>query len=285
MSDQLQLKAAQWNVTIEDTLETPSSLLGFGVRDGRRVVLKLITRAYDELYSGKVLRAFGGSGVVEVLEDEPGAVLLERLEPGEQLVDLVTCGYDDNATRVLAGVIEQLANHTPPPECPTVADWGRGFDRYVSSGDAQISQGLVHEAHTVYREMVSSQGSTMLLHGDLQHYNVLFDNERGWVAIDPKGVVGELEYEVGALLRNPVEQPDFLAHRETVERRLDILTSLLPLDHSRILKWAFAQAVLSAIWGVEDGYQVEPTDPVLQLANTLRPMLSHAHGGVGHSES
>ena len=43
----------------------------------------------------------------------------------------------------------------------------------------------------------------MLLHGDLQHYNVLLDKDRGWVAIDPKGVVGELEYEVGALLRNP----------------------------------------------------------------------------------
>lgn len=286
IEDQLHAKAAQWNVRLEETLETASSLLGFGVRDRERVVLKLITGAQDELYSGKVLRAFGGSGVVRVLEDEPGAVLLENLEPGEQLVDLVTCGYDDNATKVLAGVIEKLANHKPPEVCPYVADWGRGFDRYLGrAGEQPISHELVREAQLVYNEMDSTQERMMLLHGDLQHYNVLFDYRRGWIAIDPKGVVGELEYEVGALLRNPVEQPEFFSDRVTIERRLKILTSLLPLDHSRTLKWAFAQAVLSAIWDVEDGHPVQPNNPALQLANTLRPMISHAHGGVGHSES
>src|SRR5688572_9566570 len=136
MKTQLLAKAAEWNTTLEETLETKTSLLGFGVRDGERVVLKLITRAHDELHSGKVLRAFEGLGAVRVLEAEPGAVLMERLEPGEQLVDLATSGYDDNATRVLASVIEKLANHAPPEECPTVADWGRGFDSYVNSGDA-----------------------------------------------------------------------------------------------------------------------------------------------------
>ena len=285
MTDQLLLKAEEWNVKLEETRETVTSLLGFGVRDGERVVLKVITGAQDELHSGKVLRAFDGSGAARVLEDAVGAVLLERLEPGEQLVDLVRRGQDDEATRILAGVIKQMRGHTPPGECPTVAEWGRGFYRYVQRGDTQISSGLVREAQIVYEEMVASQGPTMLLHGDLQHYNVLFDSDRGWVAIDPKGVVGELEYEVGALLRNPVEQPELFSNRATIERRLDILTSLLPLDRSRTLKWSFAQAVLSAIWGVEDGYRVQESDPPLQLATALRPMIVHAHGGVGHSES
>ena len=285
VNEQLYAKAAQWNVTLEDTRVTASSRVGFGVRDGERVVLKLIEGAADELHSGKVLRAFGGSGAVRVLEEEVGAVLLERLEPGEQLVSLVKRGEDDEATRILAGVIEKLANHTAPVECPTVADWARGFTRYVNSGDTQIEPGLVREAQLIYRKLVASQTNTMLLHGDLQHYNVLFDNDRGWVAIDPKGVVGELEYEVGALLRNPVEQPQLFTNRATVERRLSILTSLLPLDHLRVLQWAFAQAVLSEIWGVEDGYTIQSNNPALQLANTLRPMISHAHGGVGHSES
>ena len=286
MSDQLHAKAAQWNVKLEETLETASSLLGFGIRNGERVVLKLITGANDEMHSGKVLRAFAGDGAVRVLEEEPGATLLERLDPGEQLVDLVTCGYDDNATTILAGVIEKLANHKPPEVCPSVADWGRGFDWYLArSEDQSLSHELAREAQTVFNEMVSTQGPTMLLHGDLHHYNVLFDHRRGWVAIDPKGVVGELEYEIGALLRNPFGQPDFLSNRETVERRLNILTSLLPLDRTRTLKWAFAQAVLSEIWGIEDGYELQPTNPALQLANTLRPMISHAHGGVGQFES
>ena len=273
MKDQLPAKAAQWNVRIDEVRETTTSGLGFGVRDGRRVVLKLIKNADDELHSGAVLRAFDGDGTVRVYESEVGAVLLERLDPGEELVNLVMRGADDEATTILAQVIAKLANHTAPAERPTVANWGRGFERYLRSGDAQIPYGLVKQGQAVYEHLACSQRTTMLLHGDLHHYNVLFDHERGWTAIDPKGVVGELEYEVGALLRNPFELPELFTNRATVERRLKILTTLLPLDHTRTLKWSFAQAVLSAIWSVEDDHILEPNNSALQLARTLRTML------------
>ena len=250
--DRLRTKATDWNVTIEETRETPWSLLGFGVRAGVRVVLKVTKKHGDESHSGKVLRAFAGDGAVRVYESETDAVLVERLEPGEDLVELVKRGDDDEATRILAQVIGKLANHDAPAECPTVADWGRGFERYLESGDQQIPRELVHQAHGLYQELASSQRTTMLLHGDLQHYNVLFDNERGWVAIDPKGVVGELEYEVGALLRNPVELPEVYKNSATFNRRLEILCDLLPLDHSRARDWFQVQSVLSTIWDIED---------------------------------
>lgn len=272
MKDRLPAKAAEWNVTLDEVRETATSVVGFGVRDGRRVVLKLM-KADDELHSGAVLRAFGGDGAVRVLESEVGVVLLERLDPGEELVNLVRRGGDDEATTILAHVIAKLAHHSAPAECPTVADWGRGFERYVRSGDAQIPPDLIREAQLLYHDLAASQRTTMLLHGDLQHYNVLFDNQRGWVAIDPKGVVGELEYEVGALLRNPVELPELFTNRATVERRLKILTTHLPLDYTRALNWAFAQAVLSAIWTVEDDHTLEPSNSALQLARVLKPML------------
>ena len=272
--DQLQAKAAEWNVTLEETRETHSSLLGFGSRAGTGVVLKVSKQDGDESHSGKVLEAFRGDGAVRVYESETGAVLLERLEPGEELVNVVKRGNDDEATRILAQVIGRLANHTAPTECPTVADWGRGFDWYLQSGDRQISPGLVHEAAALYKDLASTQRTTMLLHGDLQHYNVLFDNRLGWIAIDPKGAVGELEYEVGALLRNPVELPELLSDPITITRRLDTLTTLLHLDDSRALAWSFAQAVLSAIWGVEDGYQIDSNNPSLLLAQALKPMLA-----------
>jgi streptomycin 6-kinase len=275
MKDQLLAKAAEWNVTLEETRETATSVLGFGVRDCRAVVLKLTKQAADEQHSGVMLRAFDGDGAVRVYESEVGAVLLERLDPGEELVNLVRRGGDDEATTIVAQVIAKLANHTPPAECPTVADWGRGFERYVRSGDAQIPYGLVKQGQAVYDQLTFSQRTTMLLHGDLQHYNVLFDRERGWIAIDPKGVVGELEYEVGALLRNPGELPEFFTNRATIERRLEILTTLLSIDPTRALRWTFAQAVLSAIWTFEDEHIVEPNNLALQLARALRPMLDH----------
>jgi streptomycin 6-kinase len=269
--DRLHIKAAEWDVALNETRETATSLLGFGVCDGRHVVLKL-TKVSDEAHSGKVLQAFGGSGAVRVYEAETGAVLLERLEPGEQLISLVRRGEDDQATKILAQVIGKLANHEAAEECSTVADWGRGFDRYLESGDPQISSALVREGREVFEHLVSSQGSTMLLHGDLQHYNVLFDRDRGWTAIDPKGVVGELEYEIGALLRNPIEQPEHFTSRATIERRLEILTTKLLLNRTRALQWSFAQAILSAIWDVEDGYPIKPNHPALLLAKTSKEL-------------
>jgi streptomycin 6-kinase len=271
---QLQDKAAAWNVTLEQMRETPTSLLGFGVRAGLPVVLKITKHAGDESHSGEVLKAFAGDGAVRVYESETGAVLLERLEPGEELVNLVKRGADDEATKILAQVIGKLAHRQAPAECPTVADWGRGFDRYLASGDRQLPLELVHAGRDWYQHLSSTQGPTMLLHGDLQHYNVLFDDKRGWIAIDPKGVVGELEYEVGALLRNPVEQPEIFANAATINRRLEILTTLLPLNYSRTLNWSYAQAILSAIWTIEDDSRIESNNPSLTLAETLRLMLS-----------
>lgn len=271
--DQLAQRARQWNVTIHNTRERPTSLIAFGERHQTPVVIKISKQPDDEWHAGEVLRAFAGDGTVRVYESEPGAVLLERLDPGHDLVNMVRQRDDERATIILAKIMESMARHSPPESCPTVSDWARGFDRYLQSGDTQIDPMVVTEAARLYRRLALSQGRTMLLHGDLQHYNVLFDSTRGWVAIDPKGVVGELEYEVGAILRNPIELPDLLAARHVVEMRLRILMEAPQLNYRRALEWSYAQAVLSAVWDVEDGYPVDPNHVALKLAHVVKPML------------
>ena len=268
--ERLKLRAAQWNVALVETRETESSLVGFGSRDCHRVVLKISKTTSDEWNSGEVLRAFRGAGTVRVLESRDGAVLLERLDPATELVELVRDDRDEEATAILAELIDRMAHHDPPAGCPTVSDWGLGFDRYLDQySDGPIPTELVQRAGEVYRELATSQKQVMLLHGDLHHYNVLFDSNRGWVVIDPKGVIGELEYELGASIRNPFEHPDFYVSRTVVERRLKQLTDALGLDYDRALGWAFAQAVLSPIWGVEDGFRVTPAHPHLRLAKLI----------------
>jgi streptomycin 6-kinase len=271
--DRLALRAQQWNVAIHHTRATTGSVIAFGERDNTKVVLKITKQQGDEWRAGHVLRAFDGDGTVRVYESDAGAVLLERLDPGNELVELVRQGNDETATEVLARVIQRMAHHAAPAHCPTLLDWAQGFDRYLKLGDKQIPATLVNEAADLYHSLAESQQTTMLLHGDLQHYNVLFDSGRGWVAIDPKGVVGELEYEVGAILRNPVESSDFFATPAIIERRLRVLTDALHLDYRRTLQWSYAQAVLSAIWDVEDGYPVAPDNPALKLAHAIRQIM------------
>jgi streptomycin 6-kinase len=101
---------------------------------------------------------------------------------------------------------------------------------------------------------------------------VLFDLKRGLMAIDPKGVIGELEYEIGAILRNPVERPELFLSPSIIERRINQLVSKLDLNRERVLAWAFSQAVLSEVWGVEDGFDVDAASPPLELARIIRQM-------------
>jgi streptomycin 6-kinase len=297
--DRIQQHACEWGVMIDETFETESSVIGFGTRDvdvsGSRdkqaVVLKVIKQKGDEWHSGEVLAAFNGNGFARVYEHTPGAVLVERLQPGNSLVEMALNGKDEEATEILADVIQQIASiestsvklstseiESPNPSatlqlCPTVHDWGKSFDRYLAAGDDQIPVHLVEAGQRVFMDLCALQRQPKLLHGDLQHYNVLFDSNRGWLAIDPKGVVGEMEYEVGAVLRNPFERPELFLSRATIERRLEQFTTRLDVNYERALEWGFAQAVLSAIWTIEDGFVVDATNLSLRLAEVIRPML------------
>ncbi len=75
-----------------------------------------------------------------------------------------------------------------------------------------------------------------------------------WLAIDPKGVVGEREYEVGALLRNCLLSSPL--PERILARRVSQLAEELGFERERVLGWGLAQAVLSAWWIIEDGGQI-----------------------------
>ncbi|HEX8907483.1 MAG TPA: aminoglycoside phosphotransferase family protein [Longimicrobiaceae bacterium] len=274
-AERMRERVRAWGVSVDATLETESSLVAFGTRGGEAVALKIVRRPGDEWRCGEVLAAFGGRGMVRALDHVPGAVLMERLAPATPLVEMALAGRDDEATAVLAEVMLRMSDPpaAPPPDTPTVERWGRALDWYLTTGDAQIPRDLVEQARETYAALCASQGEARLLHGDLQHYNVLLDARRGWTAIDPKGVAGEAEYEIGAALRNPGERPDLFASPAIVERRLRQYEAALGVDAGRALAWGFAQAVLSAVWYVEDGFPVGARNPSLLLADAIRPML------------
>ena len=274
LRERVEERIRDWEVVVRDTLDTQSSFVAFGTCNNLPVVLKVIRQFGDEWKCGEVLNAFDGRGVVRVYEYIDGAVLLERLNPGTPLATMALNGRDEEATDIIAGVIQRMAH---PGESlqrfVSAEEWGKGFHRYLASGDTQIPNHLVEKGERWYSKLCATQQDIRLLHGDLQHYNILFDRERGWVAIDPKGLMGEIEYEIGAGLRNPCENPELFTSREMVEGRLRRYESKLKLDPKRALGWGFAQAVLSAIWSVEDGFTVDGRNPALMLANTIQPML------------
>ena len=258
-----------WTIDVARIAETATSLLAYGYCTKQPVVLKVIKRPGNEWQSGEVIDAFGGRGVVAAFEIAEGAMLLEQLRPGDSLRVLSLGGEDERATSILADTIEAMSPSTCPEWVPAVAEWGRGFSSHRCSGNAQVPEALVSAAERIYFDLCASQRRERLLHGDLHHDNVLFDDARGWLAIDPKGVRGELEYELGAALRNPCERPDLFARADVIRRRVDRFADTLGVDPVRVLRWAFAQAVLAAIWQIEDGVRLEPNNRWLAFARAI----------------
>jgi streptomycin 6-kinase len=247
------------------------TLLAFGRRGPQPVVVRL---ANDD--SAGVLDAFGGTSVVRVLDRVPGAQLLERLVPGTPLSDLCRQGDDDRATGAVAEIIVGMAPLRIPAGVPIARDLASSFDRCLAAARPEIPEGLVRHAREIYLRLCESQRDVRLLHGDLHHDNVLFDSTRGWIAIDPKGVVGEPAFEAGAALRNPRDMPGLFTDPATIDRRVRQFARELQVDPRRVTGWAFAQAVLAAIWLVEDNEPVEAEHPWLVLARVLRERLPDA---------
>ncbi|MBV8858469.1 MAG: phosphotransferase [Acidobacteria bacterium] len=226
---------------------------------GERLVLKLGVPTREMLSEIDALLGFDGCGAARLFDSDAarGALLLERLEPGTPLTAL--CEEDDEAaTAAAAAVMRKLnrAGRQQPHRRPTAADWGQGFERcraHFGGGPGPFPPKLFEEAESLYAELLATSAPPVLLHGDLHHGNILAAGRAPWLAIDPKGVVAEPAYEVGALLRNPLPQllrlPDPVS---TTERRIAQLADELGFERARVRGWGLAQAMLSAWWSIED---------------------------------
>jgi len=253
--------AGRWSLRLHPPLEPLSYNYVCPVvrEDGSHAVLKVGFPHPELLSEIEALRKFAGHGVIQLFEASPAdaAMLLERLLPGAPLSSIED---DGQATSIAASVMRQLWIPTPAEHnFPAVGKWVLGLQRLrqeFGGGSGPFPERLVRAAETLFSELIASIDSEMLLHGDLHHDNVLSAKRAPWLALDPKGLIGEPEYEVGALLRNPkpwlLDQP----HPGSIlNRRLDQLSEELGFDRQRLHGWAFSQAVLTAWWSYEDhGY-------------------------------
>jgi streptomycin 6-kinase len=153
--------------------------------------------------------------------------------------------------------MQQLWSPVPSENSfPTVAEWAQGLGRLrqeFDGGTGPFVPKLVEAAESLFADLLPSQVEPVLLHGDLHHWNILRATRAPWLALDPKGVVGEPAYEVGAWLRNPIDRlADWPNLKRIQARRIDQFAEMLSLDRQRLVGWGIAQAVLSAWWSYED---------------------------------
>ncbi|HEX5503951.1 MAG TPA: aminoglycoside phosphotransferase family protein [Thermomicrobiales bacterium] len=267
--------ARRWALTVLPPFDLTYNYVAPAVRaGGEAVVLKVGYPGRELMAELAALRVYDGRGCARLLDADPahGAMLLERLMPGTPLARLAATD-DEAATTIAAGVMRALWRPAPEEHpFPTITDWGAGFGRLraeFDGGAGPFPAALVAEAERLCADLLATQATPVVLHGDLHHGNILAAGRAPWLALDPKGVVGEPAYEVGALLRNPMPDVAVWSRLDRVlARRLDILAAELGLDRARLRAWSLTQAVLSAWWSYEDhGHGWEPA---IACAEALR---------------
>lgn len=256
--------AEEWDLRLGDPYELGAA--GYAVRvelsDGTAAVLKLIYPHREAEHEAEALRVWDGDGAVRLLAYDEGrwAMLLERCEPGT----LLARAEPDEALAVLIDLLPRLWKRVDAPFRPLAeearwwvdslpADWesaGRPFERRLL--DAAIDR---------LRALADSQGEEVLLHQDLHGDNVLAAQREPWLAIDPKPLVGEREFAVAPIVRDPE-----LGHsRRDVLHRLDRLTAELGLDRDRARGWTIGQTIA---WSLDTSYLPKHVETVRWLLDS-----------------
>ena len=198
---------------------------------------------------------WNGEGAARVLAQHGDAVLLERATGHRSLAQMAREGRDDEASRIMCEVAARL--HAPRQrELPELFPLRRWFAELEPA--AAKHGGILSQAATVARALLDQPREVSVLHGDLHHDNVLDFGARGWLAIDPKRLIGERGFDFANILRNPdldiAKAPGRLARQATV------VAEAARLERARLLRWILAYAGLSAAWIMGDG-----DDPTLDL--------------------
>ena len=226
--------------------------------DGKLAVLKISFPNNSEFDNElETLRFYNGVGSVKVLQEdrENQVILLERAMPGMRIGDVQP---DRKQISLVSEVIKKI--HQPillqnNYQFPTLTDWAKVFERYRQNFDVKsgpIPAGMFEEAEEIFAQHSTNNESSFLLHGDLHNDNIIL-SERGWLVIDPKGVVGNQEFEVGTYLRNPLtDLPEGSNYKLIEKNRISQFSEELGLDKKSLLQWTLANAVISLLWFLED---------------------------------
>jgi len=211
-------------------------------------MLKMLKPSSDEQAAAGLLRYFGGSGAVRLIAADEGAMLMERADANAWLRMMAVSGGDDRAAEILAECVHQLhaPRDCPAPDGLTLRDWFRSL--FAKQAELPI----LARCAAVARCLLAEEREITVLHGDLHHDNVLHSS-RGWLAIDPKGLIGERTYEVANLLGNPWPHGEIVHRPDRMQRLANLYAARLGLDPARVLGFALAHAGLSASWSMEDG--------------------------------
>ncbi|MEQ8295573.1 MAG: aminoglycoside phosphotransferase family protein [Nitratireductor sp.] len=241
--------------------------------DGRPGVVKALKPfedVADELRGRHLLRWRRGEGLVKLYGVDGRRMLIEYV--GERLLaaEIDTAG-DTRATAIAAAVMRRLhASSTlrPPTELQPLRERFKSlFNKAAADRKAGGASPYV-EAARIAGRLLDNQLNPRPLHGDLHHDNILL-SARGWLAVDPKGLIGDPCFDAANMFYNPLDRDDLRLAPERVAAMATTFSNTLGRDPRTILDHAIAYGCLSAAWHHEGGNR-QDEDGTLAVSAVIR---------------
>lgn len=271
---------AEWH--IEDASLIADTVAGtvyeVMLSDGESAIVKDLKPKVleDSLRGADFLTWRGGIGCVKLLARSETMLLMEHAGK-TTLRDRLLSHGDADATRIAAEVLLNYhrPSQTPPPA--SLQPLPRYFSSLFEKAKRDRKNGLTGpyaEAATIADALLAEQRDIKPLHGDLHHENIV-SGPRGWLIIDPAGLIGDAALDVANMFSNPLDRFDLTRDEQRIAGMADIFAETLQRDVRTILRYAFAYGCLSAAWHDEDGNDGDRDDE-LAVAAAIRNVLRQA---------
>ncbi|OLF53016.1 aminoglycoside phosphotransferase family protein [Pseudomonas chlororaphis] len=249
-----------WNLRVDGApIVTPGSHLLPVRLDGAPAMLK-IALDDEEKHGNRLMAWWAGEGAAQVYGHHGDGLLMERAMGRRSLMQMALAGEDDEVSRIVCASLARL--HAPrAAPLPPLLSLGEWFQALRPA--ARREGGVFRRSLATAEELLATPREQVVLHGDIHHDNVLDFEQRGWLAIDPKRVMGERGFDFANLICNPDLPTSADPRRFT--RQVEVIAQAAGLERKRLLQWVLAYTGLSAAWFLEDG-EVASAEHELQVA-------------------
>jgi streptomycin 6-kinase len=162
---------------------------------------------------------------------------------------------DSDPFSCVAPAIEVLkAVLSPPPrniaDVHRLDDW---FDRFCRFRETDFPQDYGEKALAIYQKLRRQRGHIYYLHGDFHPGNIVTSNRGPFLAIDPKGLIGHVTYDIAVFLNNlhwwQIGKPGVV---KELDKALAKFSRAFAIPERDLREAAYAFMVIGAWWNFED---------------------------------
>ncbi|CDN53486.1 Streptomycin phosphotransferase [Neorhizobium galegae bv. officinalis bv. officinalis str. HAMBI 1141] len=230
----------------------------------------------DSLRGADFMAWRDGVGCIRLIARSDDLLLMEHAGK-VTLRDHLEAHGDAEATRIAAEVLMEYHRPSDIAPPPTLMPLSRYFKSLFEKAETDRRDGIAGpfiEAAEMAETLIADQRDIKPLHGDLHHENIML-GPRGWLIIDPAGLIGDAAMDVANMFSNPLDRFDLTRSEERIASMAAVFAETLSRDVRTILRYAFAYGYLSAAWHEEDG-NAKDRDAELAVAAAVHSVLQQA---------